>query len=86
MFAATSELADPQKFGLYYGFSNLSMGIGGSLGNAVGGVLFSLGTAIGFPPLSWLILAGTGVLSTAAMRSLNLPYPVGSAIRASRMA
>jgi DHA1 family multidrug resistance protein-like MFS transporter len=86
MFAATSELADPQKFGLYYGFSNLSMGIGGSLGNAVGGVLFSLGTAIGFPPLSWLILAGTGVVSTAAMRSLNLPYPVGSAIRASRMA
>ncbi len=79
-FAATSELADPNEFGLYYGFRNVSMGIGGSLGNAVGGFLFSVGSAVGFPALSWLILAVVGGTSTGIMRSLHLPLRSGSSL------
>jgi len=86
MFAATSDLADPDKFGLYYGFSNLSLGVGGSIGNAVGGILFSVGTGIGFPPFPWLLLTGCGLLSTAAMRALRLPARREADLRRSRMA
>ncbi len=80
MFAATSALADPEAFGLYYGFSRLSLGIGGSLGNACGGILFSIATAVGFPPLSWLILAGVGAVSTLTMSRLRLPLGTTAAV------
>jgi len=80
MFAATSALADPEAFGLYYGFSRLSLGIGGSLGNACGGILFSIATAVGFPPLSWLILAGVGAVSTLTMSRLRLPLGTAAAV------
>lgn len=85
-FAATSDLADPNEFGLYYGFRNVSMGIGGSLGNAMGGLLFSVGSAVGFPALSWLILGVVGGASTAIMRSLRLPLRDVAAHERQRMA
>ncbi len=81
MFSATSALADPAAFGLYYGFSRLSMGIGGSLGNAFGGILFSVAAAIGFPPLSWLLFAGVGIGSAVTMRRLKLPLGTAEEMR-----
>jgi DHA1 family multidrug resistance protein-like MFS transporter len=80
MFAATSALANPEAFGLYYGFSRLSLGVGGSLGNACGGILFSIGAAVGFPPLSWLILAGVGAASTLTMGRLRLPLGTAASV------
>ena len=71
-FQLTSDLADPHIFGLFYGFSRLSQGIGGSLGNAVGGLLFSIAQGMGFLGLPWLVLAVAGGLSTLAMQRVDL--------------
>jgi len=72
MFAATSRLASAEAFGLYYGFSRLSLGIGGSLGNALGGALYSVGTSLGLAPLAWLLLGGVGLASAGAMSRVRL--------------
>lgn len=89
MFAATSRLASSEAFGLYYGFSRLSLGVGGSVGNALGGALYSLGTSLGIAPLSWLLLGGIGLLSAGAMArvpiDVDLPQaPMGPSRKAGR--
>ncbi|AEJ39910.1 hypothetical protein TPY_1729 [Sulfobacillus acidophilus TPY] len=67
LYQLTAELADPAAFGRYYGFSRLSLGIGGSLGNAVGGLLVSLGESLALPILPWVMLAGLGAVSALLM-------------------
>jgi DHA1 family multidrug resistance protein-like MFS transporter len=72
MFTATSRLASQDSFGMYYGFSRLSLGIGGSVGNAMGGALYSLGASLGAAPLAWLLLGVVGLFTTGAMGRLRL--------------
>lgn len=72
MFSATARLADPEAFGLFYGFSRLSLGLGGSLGNALGGLLFSWGVGLSFMALPWISLGVIGLASAIAMSRVSL--------------
>jgi DHA1 family multidrug resistance protein-like MFS transporter len=83
LFTATARLAEESAFGLFYGFSRLSLGVGGSLGNAVGGLLFSWGTAVGLPGLPWMVMGVMGLISAQAMRRWSLHPSVQATGRAS---
>lgn len=63
-----SRLAPPQLLGSYFGFSAISLGIGGALGNLLGGSLVDFGAAVGWPQLPWLLLMITGFVTVAALR------------------
>ncbi|GHG00820.1 MFS transporter [Deinococcus piscis] len=63
-----SRLAPPELLGSYFGFSAISLGVGGALGNVLGGSLVDYGAALGWPELPWLLLMATGFLTVAALR------------------
>lgn len=63
-----SRLAPPSLAGSYFGFSSLSLGVGGALGNLLGGSLVDFGQALGHPQLPWLLLMVTGLLTVIALR------------------
>ncbi|WP_040383250.1 MFS transporter [Deinococcus apachensis] len=64
----TARLAPPGLTGSYFGFSAISLGLGGAVGNLVGGVLIDLGARLGVPLLPWLTLMGVGVLTALGLR------------------
>lgn len=63
-----SRLAPPELVGSYFGFSALSLGIGGGLGNVLGGSLVDFGNRIGRPALPWLLLMATGMVTVVLLR------------------
>ncbi|ADY25381.1 major facilitator superfamily MFS_1 [Deinococcus proteolyticus MRP] len=63
-----SRLAPPELLGSYFGFSAISLGVGGALGNVLGGSLMDYGAALGRPALPWLLLMATGFVTVAALR------------------
>ncbi|WP_261663133.1 MFS transporter [Deinococcus sp. Marseille-Q6407] len=63
-----SRLAPPELLGSYFGFSAISLGVGGALGNVLGGSLVDFGAALGQPQLPWLLLMATGFLTVFALR------------------
>ncbi|MDQ2683166.1 MAG: MFS transporter, partial [Chloroflexota bacterium] len=67
-----TEMADPVARGSYLGVNGLSLAVGGSLGNVLGGTLYDLGQNHGAPALPWLTFALIG-LSTAALLLQALP-------------
>jgi DHA1 family multidrug resistance protein-like MFS transporter len=73
-----SELAPSGKIGAYIGFSMLAFAIGGGLGNALGGALFDLSLAIGFPQLIWLVMGGVALAGAVAMLQLRSEFAAHS--------
>lgn len=77
----TARFAPKDLVGSYFGFSSISLGVGGAVGNVVGGILLDTGKRIGFPDLPWLALFLTGVLTALGLKWAlkGLPRnPIGS--------
>lgn len=64
----TARLAPAGLTGSYFGFSAISLGLGGAVGNVIGGALIDLGARIGLPLLPWLTLMGLGLLTALGLR------------------
>ncbi|WP_051363407.1 MFS transporter [Deinococcus murrayi] len=64
----TARLAPAGLTGSYFGFSAISLGLGGAVGNVVGGTLIDLGTRASLPLLPWLTLMGVGLLTALGLR------------------
>ncbi|THF84037.1 MFS transporter [Deinococcus sp. KSM4-11] len=64
----TARFAPPALVGSYFGFSAISLGAGGALGSALGGVLVDAGARIGLPALPWLTLAAIGAATALGLR------------------
>lgn len=65
--ALTARLARPGLYGSYFGFGALSLGVGGALGNVLGGTLSDLGVRLAVPALPWLTLMSVGLLAAAGL-------------------
>ncbi|WP_407572833.1 MFS transporter [Deinococcus altitudinis] len=63
----TARFAPPEHLGSYFGFSAISLGVGGAVGNVVGGALSDLGQRLGLAALPWLILFAVGLLTAAGL-------------------
>ncbi|OLV15753.1 MFS transporter [Deinococcus marmoris] len=64
----TARFAPAGQVGSYFGFSAISLGIGGALGSVLGGWLVDTGTSIGVPALPWVLLAATGLVTAWGLR------------------
>ncbi|MFC6591368.1 MFS transporter [Deinococcus lacus] len=64
----TARFAPPELAGSYFGFSAISLGVGGAAGNFLGGSLIDLGHRLGQPALPWLILGATGLVTALSLR------------------
>ncbi|PNY82867.1 MFS transporter [Deinococcus koreensis] len=64
----TARFAPPGLVGSYFGFSAISLGVGGALGSVLGGTLVDAGARLGLGALPWLTLAGIGVLTVLGLR------------------
>lgn len=63
----TARFAPTGLVGSYFGFSSISLGAGGAIGNVIGGALLDTGKCIGFPDLPWLVLFAVGVLTALGL-------------------
>ena len=70
-----AHLAHPKALGLYVGFSGVSIGVGGGLGNFVGGWLYDLGRDLAMPLLPWSVFAVIGVVTTWQLWLFFRRYP-----------
>lgn len=64
----TARLAPPGLTGSYFGFSAVSLGLGGAVGNVVGGLLIDAGARLGAPLLPWFTLMACGLLTALGLR------------------
>nr|WP_291430695.1 MFS transporter [Deinococcus sp.] len=64
----TARFAPPGRVGSYFGFSAISLGVGGAVGSVLGGALVDGGAGLGFPALPWLTLAVIGVVTALGLR------------------
>lgn len=65
--ALTAQFASPATYGSYFGFGALSLGVGGAVGNLLGGVLVDLGAELDLPSLPWLTLMAIGLVTAAGL-------------------
>lgn len=72
----TARLAPAGMTGSYFGFSAISLGLGGAAGNLLGGLLMDAGTRLGLPLLPWLTLMGVGVGTALGLRWALREVPV----------
>lgn len=63
----TARFAPPELVGSYFGFSAISLGVGGAVGNVIGGALIDAGQRLGFEPLPWLTLFVVGLFTAAGL-------------------
>jgi len=63
----TARFAPPEHIGSYFGFSAISLGVGGAVGNVIGGALSDLGQQLGLSALPWLTLFGVGILTAVGL-------------------
>lgn len=63
----TANLASPRARGTYFGVAALSLALGGSLGNYLGGAFIDLGRALDAPALPWALFFLIGAGSAAAL-------------------
>ena len=70
-----AHLAHPRALGLYVGVSNISIGLGGGLGNFFGGWLYDLGKALHLPLLPWSVFAAIGFLTAWQLALYFRRYP-----------
>lgn len=64
----TARFAPRALIGSYFGFSAISLGLGGAIGNVIGGTLLDAGTRLGFPALPWAVLFVVGLLTAQGLR------------------
>ena len=67
-----TEMADPVARGSYLGVNGLSLAVGGSLGNVLGGVLYDFGQTHDAPALPWLTFGAIGLVTAIAL-AMTLP-------------
>lgn len=70
-----AHLAHPKALGLYVGFSGVSIGVGGGLGNFMGGFLYDLGKLHSLPMLPWSVFAAVGIMTALALVWFFRRYP-----------
>lgn len=63
----TANLASPQARGTYFGVAALSLALGGSLGNYLGGAFIDLGRSLDAPALPWALFFVIGAGSAIAL-------------------
>ncbi|PYE54239.1 MFS transporter [Deinococcus yavapaiensis] len=63
----TARLARRGLFGAYFGFGALSLGVGGAIGNVLGGALYDFGERAHFPAAPWLVLLVIGTLTAIGL-------------------
>jgi DHA1 family multidrug resistance protein-like MFS transporter len=71
-----ANLADPAARGTYFGVAALSLAVGGSLGNYLGGVIYSSGSGEGNAAGPWLVFAGVAVVTSIALVVYRARYPM----------
>jgi len=75
----TARFAPPALIGSYFGFGAISLGVGGAIGNVIGGLLIDAGQRMGFSALPWFTLLTVGVITAAglwwALKSLPFMEP-----------
>jgi DHA1 family multidrug resistance protein-like MFS transporter len=71
-----ANLADPVARGTYFGVSALSLAVGGSLGNYLGGVIYSQGSDGGNAAGPWLVFAGVAVVTSISLIVYQARYRV----------
>ncbi|MFC4426560.1 MFS transporter [Deinococcus navajonensis] len=64
----TARLAPPELLGSYFGFSAISLGVGGAVGSVLGGALVDAGARLQFTALPWLTLFVVGLLTSLGLR------------------
>jgi DHA1 family multidrug resistance protein-like MFS transporter len=64
----TARLAPEGRVGSYFGFSAISLGVGGALGNFLGGLLVDAGARLNLPTLPWLTLMAVGLVTAGELR------------------
>ncbi len=64
----TARFAPAGQVGSYFGFSAISLGVGGALGSVLGGWLVDAGAGLGLPALPWMLLAATGFVTAWGLR------------------
>ncbi|WP_025745970.1 MFS transporter [Kallotenue papyrolyticum] len=78
----TAALADAHALGAYFGFGALSLALGGAAGNYLGGLLFDLARAAGWPALPWLVFALVGLIVTLGLLALQRNQTRAAAVAA----
>ncbi|MFC0273641.1 MFS transporter [Metabacillus herbersteinensis] len=66
-----ADIAPKESLATYFGFSNMAMAVGGSLGNLLGGVLYDLFIEISKPQWFWLLLSIISILPIIGVTRLN---------------
>jgi DHA1 family multidrug resistance protein-like MFS transporter len=64
----TALFSPPATYGSYFGVGALSLGVGGAVGNLLGGVLVDVGAELDLPSLPWLTLMAIGLVTAAGLR------------------
>lgn len=63
----TARFAPPEQIGSYFGFSAISLGVGGAVGNVIGGLLIDAGKRLNFAALPWFTLFLVGLITAAGL-------------------
>ena len=63
-----ARIAPPALLGSYFGFSAISLGVGGAVGSVIGGWLVDAGARLDFPALPWLTLFVVSLLTAVGLR------------------
>ncbi len=71
----TARLAPEGLVGSYFGFSAISLGLGGAVGNFVGGALVDAGHRLDFHLLPWLTLLLVGLVTAAGLTRVLREIP-----------
>lgn len=71
----TARLAPEGLVGSYFGFSAISLGLGGAVGNFVGGALVDAGHRLDFHLLPWLTLLLVGLVTAAGLTGVLREIP-----------
>lgn len=70
-----AHLANPKALGLYSGFASFGLGIGGGLGNFMGGWLYDCAVQYDIRFLPWVTFAGIGLLTIIGISRYFRRYP-----------
>ena len=63
----TARFAPPELVGSYFGFSAISLGVGGAVGSVIGGALLDAAARLHFAALPWLTFFVVGLLTAAGL-------------------
>lgn len=70
-----AHLANPKALGLYSGFASFGIGLGGGLGNFMGGWLYDFGVQHDMRYFAWLVFTAIGLITVAGIVHYFRRYP-----------